>query len=172
MEKEKIKLGIGFATGRRNFRKVLNSYVYSWNDSAIKEQLDGKVSLNLFFAYDLNYSHTKSTDFTNLKQEIVDAFDDIVFLSAKNAQKSLSNLVEDKILSEKEVKLLFSTGYAGKRNAILYAALEHSMDYILFLDDDEYPVAVTNTRRTCLWGSQYVLPIFPEGRIYAAFTSA
>jgi hypothetical protein len=31
------------------------------------------------------------------------------------------------------------------------------MDYLLFLDDDEYPVAVTNTRNTAVWGGQHVL---------------
>lgn len=33
------------------------------------------------------------------------------------------------------------------------------MDYLLFLDDDEYPVAVTNNSGNCLWGGQYVIPM-------------
>ena len=31
------------------------------------------------------------------------------------------------------------------------------MDYLIFLDDDEYPMAVTNTRSTAIWGGQHVL---------------
>ncbi|MGL5440187.1 MAG: hypothetical protein ACRDA4_07360 [Filifactoraceae bacterium] len=159
MEPEKIRLGIGFATGRKNFKKVLNSYVYSWNESGIRDKLQQQVSLNLFIAYDLDYSNTQSTDFTNLPQEMVDAFDNIIFLGSKNAQNSVLQLIGDGDLSPKDAKLLFSAGYAGKRNAIMYAALEHGMDYILYLDDDEYPVAVTKSRDVCLWGGQYVLPI-------------
>lgn len=98
----------------------------------------------------MNYSNTQSTDFTNLSQEIVDAFDDIIFWGTKNAQKCILQLVGDGSLTEKDVKLLFGPGYAGKRNAIMYAALENNMDYILYLDDDEYNVAVTKNRGDCL----------------------
>ncbi|MEA4966217.1 MAG: hypothetical protein VB055_10385 [Oscillospiraceae bacterium] len=158
MNKKTIKLGIGFATGRKSFRKVLNSYIYSWNESGIRDKLQTNVSLSLFVAYDVDYSNTKSTDYTNLNQDIVDAFEEVVFLGAKNAQNSIRQLVGDGGLSDADAKLLFGAGYAGKRNAIVYAALEHNMDYILFLDDDEYPVSVTKTHDTCLWGGQYVLP--------------
>ncbi|MEF9946705.1 MAG: hypothetical protein RR869_09070 [Lachnospiraceae bacterium] len=156
---EKIKLGIGFATGRKNFRKVLNSYVYSWNESGIREKLQEKVSLNLFVAYDLDYSHLQSTDFTNLSQDINDVFDEIVFWGEKNAKRNVAQMIADEAMTEKDAKLLFGSGYAGKRNAIMYAALEKNMDYILYLDDDEYPVAVTKNKGDCLWGGQYVLPM-------------
>lgn len=154
-----IRLGIGFATGRKSFRKVLNSYIYSWNESKLKDTSGTKISLNLFVAYDVDYLNTQSTDFTNLSQEMVDTFDEIVFMGAKNAQKSVNQLIEQDILKAAEVKQLFGFGYAGKRNAIVYAALENHMDYLLFLDDDEYPVAVTNNHGECLWSRQYVLPM-------------
>ncbi|MEG2406688.1 MAG: hypothetical protein RSB05_06405, partial [Clostridiales bacterium] len=93
MKEKTIKLGIGFATGRKSFRKVLNSYIYSWNESAIRNKLQSKVSLSLFIAYDLDYLNTQSTDFTNLSQEVVDTFEDIVFLGAKNAQRNLLQLI-------------------------------------------------------------------------------
>lgn len=159
MNEKVIKLGIGFATGRRNFKKVLNSYLYSWKESGIRDKLQEQVQLSLFVAYDLDYSQTKSTDFTNISQEVADAFDDIIFLGAKNAQKNVGQLVRDGGISADEARLIFGPGYAGKRNAIMYAALENSMDYVLFLDDDEYPVAVTKNRSACLWGGQYVLPM-------------
>lgn len=159
MNEKGIKLGIGFATGRRNFKKVLNSYLYSWNESGIRDKMQERVKLSLFVAYDLDYSQTKSTDFTNLSQETADAFEDIIFLGAKNAQKNLEQLIRDDRISTNEAKLIFGAGYGGKRNAIMYAALENNMDYILFLDDDEYPVAVTKNKKACLWGGQYVLPM-------------
>src|SRR5659263_702912 len=56
-----------------------------------------------------------------------------------------------------ETKLLFGGGYAGKRNSILYGAVKNKLDYLLFLDDDEYPMAVTKTRATAVWGGQRVI---------------
>lgn len=159
MKRENINLGIGFATGRRNFKKVLSSYLYSWNESGMRDTLQDNISLSLFIAYDLDYLQTKSTDFTNLSQEVTDAFADVVFIGAKNAKRNMEQLIKNESLSERDAKLIFGAGYAGKRNAIMYAALEYDMDYILFLDDDEYPVAVTKNHKDCLWGGQYVLPM-------------
>lgn len=151
----KIRLGIGFATGRKNFRKVLNSYLYGWKESQSKEK--DNVSLNLFVAYDLGYSNTQSTDYTNLNQEAVDVLDEMFFIGPKNVQRKAERLIRDGVLNEKSAKLIFGSGYAAKRNAILYAALENRMDYLLFLDDDEYPLAVTNNRGTALWSGQNVI---------------
>jgi hypothetical protein len=53
MQKDKnIKVGIGFATGRKCFQKVLRTNIYNWNDSGLME--NKKISLNLFVAYDLS----------------------------------------------------------------------------------------------------------------------
>lgn len=152
-----IKMGIGFATGRKNFRKVLNTYISSWTE--IKEKLSPEldIRLHLFVAYDVDYFNTKSTDYTNLSQEVVDVFDDIVFFGARNALKSIEKLNNSEKISSDEMRSIFGAGYAGKRNAILFAALENQMDYLLFLDDDEYPVAVTDNHNLCLWSGQHVL---------------
>lgn len=151
-----IRLGIGFATGRRNFRKVLASYIKTWDATKQKFPKDTKVSLSLFVSYDLDYHQTKSTDYTNLNQETVDAFDNIVFLGVKNALRSIERLKKNGEFAPSELKIIFGAGYAGKRNAVLYAAIENRMDYLLFLDDDEYPMAVTNNRDQCLWSGQQV----------------
>lgn len=154
---KKIKLGLGFATGRKSFRKVLNAHIKMWNESKKKLPDDISVSLTLFVAYDVDYSNAKSTDFTNLNQDTVDAFDDIVFMGAKNTLKSFERLEESELFSTNELQSLFGRGYAGKRNAILFSAIENKMDYLLFLDDDEYPVAVTKNIQTCLWSGQQVI---------------
>ncbi|MBA4347863.1 MAG: hypothetical protein C0413_03325 [Clostridiales bacterium] len=152
-----IQMGIGFATGRMSFRKVLNAYIKNWQEAKKKLPADYKINLNLFVAYDTDYLKTQSTDYTNLSQDIVDQFDQIVFLGAKNALKSIERLEEHSLLNKKELKSIFSTGYAGKRNAILFAALENHMDYLLFLDDDEYPLAVTKSKDVCLWSGQHII---------------
>ena len=152
-----IQMGIGFATGRMSFRKVPNAYIKNWQEAKKKLPANYKISLNLFVAYDTDYLKTQSTDYTNLSQDIVDQFDQIVFLGAKNALKSIERLEESSHLSKKELRSVFSAGYAGKRNAILFAALENHMDYLLFLDDDEYPLAVTKSKDVCLWSGQHII---------------
>ncbi len=152
-----IQLGIGFATGRKSFRKVLNAYIRNWSEARKQLPPDYKISLNLFVAYDTDYLKTQSTDYTNLSQDIVDQFDQIVFLGAKNALRSIEQLQQRAEFTKTELRSVFGSGYAGKRNAILYAALERHMDYLLFLDDDEYPLAVTKSRDVCLWSGQHVI---------------
>jgi len=75
MEKGKrINLGIGFATGRRSFQKVLKTNVYNWEESGLTEK--ESIHLNLFVAYDLKYSNTKSTDYTNVSENVLNLIDD------------------------------------------------------------------------------------------------
>ena len=152
-----IRLGIGFATGRKSFRKVLNAYIRNWSEAKKQLPHDTKISLNLFVAYDTDYLKTQSTDYTNLNQDIVDQFDQIEFIGAKNAMRSIERLEHHNQFSKTELRSVFGSGYAGKRNAILFAALENHMDYLLFLDDDEYPLAVTKSKDVCLWSGQHVI---------------
>jgi hypothetical protein len=51
-----------------------------------------------------------------------------------------------KFAKERQAKLVFGRGYAGKRNIIQYIALKEGIDYLMFFDDDELPLAVTKTR--------------------------
>ncbi|NLI54336.1 MAG: hypothetical protein GX417_08410 [Clostridiales bacterium] len=152
-----VHFGIGFATGRKSFKKVLNAYANTWMESKKSLPPDVEVRLSLFVAYDLDYLSTKSTDYTNLSQEIVDQFDRIVFLGAKNALRSIERMESGGEFTKAELRSVFGAGYAGKRNAILFAALENGVDHLLFLDDDEYPLAVTNNHGHCLWSGQQVL---------------
>ncbi len=152
-----IHLGIGFATGRRNFRKVLSAYIHTWRATKCDLPQDMEVRLHLFVAYDVEYRHTKSTDYTNLPQDLVDAFESITFVGAKNSYGPLEWLRNSGDLTHTELASVFGAGYAGKRNAVLFAALASRMDYFLFLDDDEYPMAVTQMHETCIWCGQRVL---------------
>ncbi len=152
-----IRFGLGFATGRKSFRKVLNAYIRNWSEARKQLPADIKISLNLFVAYDTDYLKTQSTDYTNLNQDIVDQFDLIEFIGAKNAMRSIERLEHHNQFNKIELRSVFGSGYAGKRNAILFAALENHMDYLLFLDDDEYPLAVTKSKDVCLWSGQHII---------------
>jgi len=170
VEKSKnIKVGIGFATGRKSFQKVLKTYVYNWRESG----LTGKenVSLNLLVAYDLKYSNTKSTDYTNVSKEVLDLIDETYFIGSTAIKQEIDYLMRENVINDAEAKLFFGSGYAAKRNAVLYTAMKNNMDYLVFLDDDEYPVAVTKTRSTAIWGGQHVLSTHLENIKQADITN-
>lgn len=67
-----VKAGIGFATGRKTFRKVLKTDILSWREGGVAE--NENISLNLFVAYDLKYANTKVTDYTNIPQHLFGDF--------------------------------------------------------------------------------------------------
>jgi len=152
---EDIKVGIGFATGRKSFQKVLRTNIYNWKEAGLVD--DKSISLNLFVAYDLDYHKTKETDYTNINQDLVDQIDSRSFLGSNTIHEEIEYLTRENIIRPEEAHRIFGKGYAAKRNAVLYFALKKKMDYLVFLDDDEYPMAVTNTRRTAIWGGQQVL---------------
>jgi hypothetical protein len=152
---KKINVGIGFATGRKNFQKVLKSYVYNWQESGLTEKEN--VRLSLFVVYDLKYSKTKSTQYTSINKEVLGLIKDVYFLGSTAIRKEIDYLLREKVINESEARLFFGRGYAAKRNAVLYAAMKNNIDYLLFLDDDEYPMAVTKTRSLAVWGGQRLL---------------
>ncbi|MDO0822362.1 hypothetical protein [Desulfosporosinus nitroreducens] len=156
MQKDKIiKVGIGFATGRKSFQKVLRTYIHTWKESGLVE--NKSISLNLFVAYDLDYHKTKITDYTNVHPELAEQIDSSNFIGSIAIKEEIDYLIRENVINFSEVPLIFGKGYAAKRNAVLYNAIKHNMDYLVFLDDDEYPMAVTNTRNTAIWGGQEVL---------------
>lgn len=154
-ETKNIKVGIGFATGRRSFQKVLKTYVYNWKECGLTEKEN--VSLNLLVAYDLKYSNTRPTDYTNVSKDVLELIDDTYFIGSASIKKEIEYLIKENVINLEEAKLFFGSGYAAKRNAVLYTAMKNNIDYLIFLDDDEYPVAVTKTRSTAIWGGQHVL---------------
>jgi hypothetical protein len=154
-EKKEVKVGIGFATGRKSFQKVLRTYIHNWRESGLVG--DEKISLNLFVAYDLDYHKTKITDYTNIHPELMGQIDSSRFIGSAAIKDEIDSLIRNNVIKFEEARMIFGRGYAAKRNAVLYNAIKDNMDYLIYLDDDEYPVAVTNTHDTAVWGGQHVL---------------
>jgi hypothetical protein len=150
-----IKVGIGFATGRKTFQNVLRTNIYNWEESGLTEGKE--ISLNLFVAYDLEYYQTKSTDYTNIAPDLTEKIDSSTFISDAAVEKEIDYLIRENVITSKDAQMIFGKGYAHKRNSVIYNAIKQKIDYLIFLDDDEYPTAVTNTRNTAIWGGQYVL---------------
>lgn len=153
--KKDVKVGIGFATGRKSFKKVLRSYIHSWKESGLVD--DKNILLNIFVAYDLTYNKTNKKDYVNINPELAMEIDGTIFIGSDDINHEIDYLVNEEVLDHTEAKKIFGKGYASQRNAIIYSAIKNGMDYLIFLDDDEYPVAVTNTRKNAVWGGQHVL---------------
>ncbi len=155
IEKKKLNVGVGFVTGRKNFKNVVKAYVDNWNESGLID--NRKVALHLFVAYDLKYTSTKASDYKITDEEILDMVDSAYYLGDSSIANEVRYLTEKKVISLKEAKLIFGEGYAMKRNAVLYFALKNKMDYLIFLDDDEYPVATIKINNSIVWKGQEVL---------------
>ncbi len=121
--------------------------------------------------YDLKFKNTKPTDYTNVNKDLADLINDQYFIGSPMIQKEIEYLMQNGVINEKEAKFFFGTGYAAKRNAALYIATKNKMDYLLFLDDDEYPVAVTKTHSTAIWGGQHILKTHLQHIINADITN-
>jgi len=141
MSQKKWNVAIGFATGRKNFYRILRSYVLNCLESGLLDNKD--VGLNLFVAYDLEYRHTSKADFVAINPEISKLLDSVHFIGKSEMLIEKKNMLKRGIITEAEAKVIFRRGYALQRNIILYKAIENHMDCLLFLDDDEYPVALT-----------------------------
>ena len=147
-------IGIGFATGRKSFQQVLKTYAYSWMESGLTDE---DVRLNVVVAYDLKYNNTRRLDYTNVSPRVSDLIDNIHFVGSAAMQSEADELLRLGVVEEEDVRILFGGGYAGLRNTVLYTAIKLGIDYLLFLDDDEYPLAVTKTRAHAIWSGQSVL---------------
>lgn len=167
-ELEKVNVGIGFATGRKSFQKVLRSYIHNWKESGLVD--DKKILLNIFVAYDLSYNRTRKTDYTKIRPDLSSNIDSSVFIGINDINKEVDYLIEHNVIESAEANHIFGKGYAAQRNAVLYFALKNGIDYLIFLDDDEYPVAVTHTKNNAVWGGQHVLSTHLEHIIHADFT--
>jgi hypothetical protein len=153
--KKKINVGVGFVTGRRYFKNVVKTYVHNWNDSGVVDTK--RVALHLFVAYDLKYKSTKVSDYKITDEEILDMVDSAHYYGNSSIRTEAQYLVEKKVITLKEAELIFGEGYAMKRNAVLYFALKNKMNYLIFLDDDEYPIATIKIDDCLMWKGQGVI---------------
>ncbi len=154
-QKTEINVGIGFVTGRKSFQRVLKTNIYNWHESGLTKK--EHIRLNLLAAYDLKYSNTHTGDYTNVSRHLLNLIDETYFIGRSAIHKEIENLIWAGVVNKEEARLIFGRGYAAKRNIVLYTALKNKMDYLVFLDDDEYPLAVTHTRTSAIWGGQHVL---------------
>lgn len=149
-------VGIAFVTGRKQFQTVLKTYVNNWIEHGLIR--DGNVRLHLFVVYDTAYFNTDPSDYRNIPHEVAGMVDSVNFYGSPALDEERKKLIGEGIIDEYEGDLLFGEGYAKKRNAALYFAISKGMDRLLYIDDDEYPLAVFDDRPSDLsWAGQSIL---------------
>ncbi|MEO8720472.1 MAG: hypothetical protein ABI297_03090 [Ginsengibacter sp.] len=151
-----LDIGIGFVTGRKHFKNVLNSYINNWLEHGLF--LNKNIRLHLLVAYDLKYHKTELSDYRNIDPELSKMVHSIRYYGKSSIEEERKILEQKGIISGEESELLFGEGYAKKRNAVVYFAKKNKMDRLMFLDDDEYPIAtMKNEYGNLIWMGQSVL---------------
>ena len=147
-----IKFGIGFLAGRPNVCKIINRY---YKDIIEQGDKFGKeVKFTIFILYDLSYQGTNRIDFYNIKSDVYRKIE-IKYITPEDIEEEKKILVSRHDFNKKDIDLILGHGYARARNSIMYFALKRKIDYLLFLDDDEYLVAnVKNENNQIEWTKQ------------------
>ena len=143
-----IEFGIGFVTGRPNVCKIINSYYKNMLEQL--ERSGKKINLTIFLMYDLNYQYTVRTDFYNIIPEVYKNIK-IKYITPENIEETKKRVSSRYDFTQEEVDLFFGNGHAKGRNTVMYYALKWKMDYLLFWDDDEYPIATLKEQNQISW---------------------
>ncbi len=133
-----VRFGLGFVTGRPNVCKVINN-TYEQLINQFKDT-DHEVELTIFILFDLQYQYTTRVDFYGLMPKVYKDIN-IKYITPENIEEMKKRLIGRGKLTKEEANLFFGHGHAKGRNTLMYYALIRQMDYLLFWDDDEYPVA-------------------------------
>lgn len=155
MEKAIINIGIGFVTGRKTFKNVFRTYMNNFAQSGLQNE---GIQLTLFIAYDLDYTKTRVSDYMIIDKEDMKHITKIHYLGKKEIASQVAIITEAGVLTYSEAESIFGDGYGKKRNFIMYSAIMNKMDYLLFIDDDEYPIAPTRQgNRQIIWRGQEII---------------
>ncbi len=148
-----VQFGLGFVAGRPNVCKIINeTYEQLLNQF---KNIDDKVELTIFILFDLGYQYTTRVDFYGLMPNVYKNIK-IKYITPEDIEEMKKRLVGRGNLTKDEADLFFGHGHAKGRNTLMYYAFIRGMDYLLFWDDDEYPVACIkdNETKEIIWKEQ------------------
>lgn len=146
-----IEFGIGFVTGRPNVCKIINNYYKNMLKQL--EKSEKKVNLTIFLLYDLKYQYVLRENFYGIIPEAY-KYINIEYITPEDIEEEKKILIARNGFTKDEVDLFFGNGHAKGRNTVMYFALKKKMNYLLFWDDDEYPIATVKEDDKILWISQ------------------
>ena len=145
---KKIKIGLSYITGRAIFHRSLELIIKYFKKN--NRKFDIEFSLFVFYDTKLNNLHPKT--FKNIKNEIKNQFESIYFYNNENLIKEIRFVTG----RDSEMERIGSD-YAGKRNFIMYQAIKNKIDYLIYIDDDEYPFQIFNSKNSIFWKSQDII---------------
>jgi len=150
---EIIRFGVGFVTGRPNVCKVINNTYEQLVDQF--KDTNKQVKLTIFILFDLKYQYTTRLDFYGIIPAVYKNIK-IRYITPEDIEEEKKKLMARRDLTKAEVDLFLGHGHAKGRNTLMYYALKSNMDYLLFWDDDEYPVACIrdDENKEIIWKEQ------------------
>lgn len=149
-----LNVAIGFVTGRPNVCNIINTY-YDY----VKKQMQSfykYTNIVFYILYDLDYQDAKKEEFYNLKPEIFEEENiKVKYITPEDVAELKQRMMDKYKLTTENVNAIIGNGHAKGRNTVMYSAYCDNMDYLLFWDDDEYPVAcLKNEDGTISWQMQ------------------
>ena len=138
-------IGLGFVTGRANVCNILNN-TYLHLIEQFKDH-NKNVEIIVFILFDTEYQGTPRKEFYKVNSKVQDYFK-IIYITPESLNEEKDVLLKNNTVNEKEFNLFFGHGHAKGRNTVMYFALKNKIDYLLFWDDDEYPVACIKDEET------------------------
>ena len=150
MEKE-INFGIAFVAGRANVCKIINSYYQDMLEQV--SRYEKKVNITIYILFDTEYQKSKREEFYNIKPEVYKDIE-VKYITPEDINEEVKKIEIRENISESDLNLIFGHGHAKGRNTVIYYALKRQIDYLLFWDDDEYPIAVSKENGKNVWIKQ------------------
>lgn len=135
---KKIEVGIGFVTGRPNACNIINKYYKIIIEQA--KRYNENVNITIFILYDISYQQAVKEEFYKINPNVYKDIH-IKYITPENIEEDKKILKGRYGFTTKEADFILGHGHAKGRNTLMYYALKRKIDYLLFWDDDEYPVA-------------------------------
>ena len=146
---DKIELGIGFVTGRPNVCNVINKYYKNIVEQV--KSFNENINITIFILYDISYQQVEKDLFYKITPNVYKDIN-IKYITPENIEEDKKILKGRYGFTNKEAEFILGHGHAKGRNTLMYYALKRKIDYLLFWDDDEYPVAcVKNENNEIEW---------------------
>ena len=150
MEKE-INFGIGFVTGRSNVCNIINSYYKDMLEQV--SRYGKKVNITIFVLFDSAYQQTPREEFYNIQTPVYKDIK-VKYITPEDIREQVKKLAARHGMSQEDMEFFLGHGHAKGRNTVMYYAIKYKMDYLLFWDDDEYPVATLKDNGRNVWMKQ------------------
>ena len=131
-------MGIGFVTGRPNACNIINKYYKSILEQA--KRYNENVNITIFILYDIEYQQCVKEEFYKINPNVYKDLH-IKYITPENIEEDKKILRGRYGFTTKQADYMLGYGHAKGRNTLMYYALKRKIDYLIFWDDDEYPVA-------------------------------